>query len=632
MRAGVLERSASFYPEREAARESLADRAWSQGAFWCHRWFRRNLPDPTVFAGAVAAHAARVPIAPLADLVPDLRYRLRRLPLSDDLLAECFALYCVAQGGEPAARVLGAARALVLGGIVELGEVAERRSALAFAAAAMALHGTPVHVLSASPSRAATLAELLQAPFGALGFRVALVTQDGATRAREDARARLVLCGTLRDIGLDYLRDRIALGRRPRTVLGTLDRVAGDAPSGHKLLLLGMQCALVEDADEVMLDDSRVPVTVATQAEQPGERLACEQALEFARTLQEAEDFTNDSLGARLTSSASQRLEALTRALGGAWALRQQREELVTLALHALHLLQRDRDYRVSRGQVVFPPRSPEEGEADPAEELLQRLVEVKEGCRLSGRRVVLAQMTAPRVLGRYLHLAGTCADARRLEPEFWGLYRLKAVRAGVYPTPMAWQGRLLTTRVRQREVLLEQVRSGATQGSVVVAARSLREAQAVFDACNRAGTQALLVRGEGTPEEQQAIDRLDEPGAVLVTVYPAERNVARAQGSGIPLRLIVAELHDAERHIVRIARAYGADSCEMLLSLEDDAIKARLSARALAAAARSPDQAKRFILRALRSAEQAAAQARSDAASMDRSLDDLLAFSGQRE
>ena len=97
-------------------------------------------------------------------------------------------------------------------------------------------------------------------------------------------------------------------------------------------------------------------------------------------------------------------------------------------------------------------------------------------------------------------------------------------------------------------------------------------------------------------------------------------------------MHLIVADLHEAERQIVRIGRAYGANSCEMLLSLEDDAMKARLGARALAAAARSPHRAKRFVLRALRSAERATARARGDAVSMDSSLDDLLAFSGQRE
>jgi preprotein translocase subunit SecA len=266
-----------------------------------HSLLRRRIDDPAPFAATVTARAARIPELPLPELVPELRDRLRRAPLSDDLLAECFGLYCVARGDAPPARVLGAARALMHGRIIELADREERRSAIALAAAAMALHGTPVHLLAASVARANALAQAIQAPFAALGFRVARVTPGG----RQDACSRLVLCGTLRDIGLDYLRDRIALDRGP-----------GSAPGGPGLSLLGMQCALVEDSDEVMLDDADAPLMVATRADRPGEQL-------------------------------------------------------------------------------------------------------------------LRVQITVRGVLGRYLHLAGMCGDARGIESQFWRLYRLKTVRAG---------------------------------------------------------------------------------------------------------------------------------------------------------------------------------------------------------
>jgi len=636
-----LRNAAGFYPEREDARESFADRAWSQGVFWVHRALYRRMADPAAFAAAVEAHAAQVPDVPLAELVPELRYRLRRAPLSDDLLAQCFGMCSVALGAAPPPRVLGAARALMLGGVVELAERDERRNALALAAAAMALHGTPVHLLAASAPRAEALAQAIEAPFATLGFRVTRVTQGGGAGERQDGCSRLVLCGTLRDIGLDYLRDRIALGGRPRAVLGTLDRLSGDAAAGRKLLLLGMQCALVEDAEEVMLDDSRAPLTVATEADQPGERLVFEQALELARALRERDDFSIGPQRTRLTAQASQRIARLTQALGGAWALRERREELIALALDALHVVRRDRDYEVVRGRVVFPPRPVEQdAEPDPADELLRKLVEVKEGCRLTGRRVVLAQVTVPRVLGRYLHLAGVCTDARRLDGEFWRLYRLKTVRASPPPGPIGWDARLFATAPGKRDALLEEIRKHAALGSVVVAARSPVEARAISDACVQAGIDAELVRGAGDAAEQQSVAHLERRGTVLVTTYPAERMVARSIEAAFPLHLIVAELHDAERHLAQIARAYAATSCAVLLSLEDVALKARLGERAVAASARVAGargevpvyHARRCVLRALRNAERATALARQDALSMERNLDDLLAFSGRRE
>jgi len=165
-------------------------------------------------------------------------------------------------------------------------------------------------------------------------------------------------------------------------------------------------------------------------------------------------------------------------------------------------------------------------------------------------------------------------------------------------------------------------------------------EARAISDACVQAGIDAELVRGAGDAAEQQSVAHLERRGTVLVTTYPAERMVARSIEAAFPLHLIVAELHDAERHLAQIARAYAATSCAVLLSLEDVALKARLGERAVAASARVAGargevpvyHARRCVLRALRNAERATALARQDALSMERNLDDLLAFSGRRE
>lgn len=644
MNAGDI--PAGFYPERDTAPESVGDRAWSSAVFWVHQRFHRRIADPARLAGEVARHAGEARDGPLDARVPNLRFRLRRAPLSGDLLAECFGLYCAAlrRGDAPAATpspaVLGAARILVDGGIVELAAIDDRHGALALAAAAMALRGTPVHLLTASEPRACVLAEVLRTPFAALGIGVGLVTAATAGRARYAAYCNLVVCGVSREIGVDYLRDRITLGGRPRQILGTLDRLSGDAPADQKPFLPGMRCALVEEADQVMLDDSRVPLAVSTEADPSSERLTYEQALELARVLREPADFSPGPERTELTPEGSRRLAQLTQALGGVWAGREGREELIALALDALHFAQRDRDYRVLQGRVVFPPRPAEEGEEpDAAQQLLQKLVEVKEGCRLSGRRVVLAQISVPRVLGRYLHLAGICGDARGLEHEFWRLYRMKTTRADDYPQALRWRARLFATAAEKRSALMACVRSPGG-GAVVIALRSPAEAQALLDAFAAAGIKAGLVRGTGDAAEKQAVADLDTPGAAIVTLYPAERTVIRAAVNAVPPHLIVAELHDAGRHITHIARAYGAASCEILVSLEDEALKVHLGPRAMAAAARAaepggealPDRARRWVSRALRNAERAVTLIRRDAESVERHLDDLLAFSGQRE
>ncbi len=635
---------AGFYPEREAASESVWDRTWSAGVFWTQQLLRRRLPDPARFAHAVARCTASVDAATFDALIPGLRYRLRSTPRSDELLAECFGLYCAALqrsgGATPRPEALGAARVLAEGGIVELAGMAERQCALALASAAMALRGTPVHLLTAGEPRARSLAEVMRAPLAALGIGVGVVTQGMDGRARNGVHANLVVCGALREIGIDYLRDRMSLGGRPRRVLGRLDRLSGDTSADRHLLLPGMHCALIDDADQLMLDDSRAPLAISTEADQSGERLIYEQALELARVLRETADFTIGAERTELTLECSQRLAQLTQALGGVWAARERREEMIALALDALHVAQRDRDYRVMHGRVVFPPQPAATAEEPSAErQLLQKLVEVKEGCRLSGRRVVLAQISVPRLLGRYVHLAGVCGDARGLEREFWRGYRLHTTQAAPYPPPVPWTARLFASAQAKQEALIECTRSSDGR-AVVIALRSPAEAQALLDTLQQSAGKVGVAGGTGNAAEQQAVADLDKPGAVLVSLYPAERNVVRAHAGATSVSLLVGELHDGERHVAHIARAYGATACEVLLSLEDEDLKKFLGPRAVAAAGRAmgpsgeapPEVALRYARRALRNAARAAAAARRDALAAEQSLDDLLAFSGQRE
>ncbi|TAK46507.1 MAG: hypothetical protein EPO27_07770 [Betaproteobacteria bacterium] len=636
---------AGFYPERDATPESVWDRAWSAGEFWIRQLFRRRVPQAAPFAHAVARCTANVDAANLDAQIPGLRFRLRRTPRSGALLAECFGLYCAALRGSgsatstPSPEVLGAARILMQGGVAEIAGMSERRCALALAAAAMALRGTPVHLLSSSEARARGLSEVMREPMAALGIGVGVVTQGMDARARGAAYANLVVCGALREIGIDYLRDRMSLGGRPRRVLGRLDRLSGDT-AADRHVLSGMHCALVDDADRLMLDDSRVPLAISTETDQSGERLLYEQALELARVLRETVDFTIGVERTELTPECSRRLAQLTQALGGVWAARERREELIALALDALHVAQRDRDYRVIQGRVQFPPEPAGTAEEPSVERLLlQKLVEVKEGCRLSGRRVVLAQISVPRVLGRYLHLAGVCGDARGLEREFWRSYRLHTAQAAPYPPPVPWTARLFAGAKARQEALIECVRSGDRR-AIVIGLRSPAEAHALLEAFAQSAIQAGVASGAGSAAEQQAVAGLDTPGAVLVSIYPAERNVLHARASAIPVSLLVAELHDGERHVAHIARAYGATACEVLLSLEDEDVKKFLGPRAVAAAGRAmgssaeapPGVALRCARRALTSAARAAAAARRDALMAERSLDDLLAFSGQRE
>ena len=314
----------------------------------------------------------------------------------------------------------------------------------------------------------------------------------------------------------------------------------------------GLHCALVDDADIVMLDDALAPAAIATEVDQSRERLLYEQALELARALKRDADFTVDQDGIRLTEPAARLLERLVTPLGGIWSARQRREELVGLALEALHLLERGVHYQVANGRVQFPERRKDGEDAADADQEVQKLVEVKEGCRLGARRELLARLPMPRFFARYRHLGGACADARALESEFWELYSLKTWLAGERLSAPPPALRVFASGEARNAALVELLRAHAAAGrAVVLATRSAREAQAL----------------QGMLQEAQV------GGDVKLAVLPAVQSLpAQRQAS-----LVVAGLPDCRRHIELARRACGAGSAELLFALDEEAVAPRL-------------------------------------------------------
>lgn len=640
------------YAEREPPRASALDRALAEFGYAVHRALRRELPGGAALAAAVAGRAQRARGAPLEAQARELRYRLRRDGLEGEELADCLALYAAAlpQGqASPGAAACAAAAALVRGRIVDIAAPTDRWHALAMAATAFALCGVPVHLLAASEARARAAAEVLRPALETLGSAAVYLDPGMSAEQRRVAYGAPVVCATQRQIGFDYLRDRVRLGRRLRPMQGRIEWLSGGTGTGVPLLLAGLHCALVEDADLVLLDDARAPMVVGADTPAGGERLPYEQALELAKALEAQADYAIGEQGAQLSAHGAERLAQLCGVLGGLWAAPKRREELVALALTALHAMERGRDYQVQQGALRLAPG--DGGEELAPSEALQRLLEVKEGLAFGGRREVLARLSVPRFFGRYLRLAGVCADARGVEREFWSLYALRAARAGEPLVRRACMPRVYLATEKKRRALVAAVREHAGRGeAVVVSLRTPEEAEAVAEALGEAGvpftvaqTAAAAPRREAPAAAAQAGRKPDAaalagPGSVVLSLHPAQRDAGTPMG-GVPVHLAVAELHEAARHVEQIARAWGASSCEQFLALEDEVV-AKLTGGPARVARGGADRqgllpaalARRVAARAQAAAEGAAARARREAMARDRALEDLLAFSGAPE
>jgi preprotein translocase subunit SecA len=243
---------------------------------------------------------------------------------------------------------------------------------------------------------------------------------------------------------------------------------------------------------------------------------------------------------------------------------------------------------------------------------MLQMLLEVKEGCRTSARREVVARISVPAFLGRYLHLAGVCADARGLETELWTLYGLKTALAGTRAPAPVLAVRVFAITAQKNAAVFDELRAQAGRGWVI-AVRTPAGAKAAEGLVADAGIESAAIARYGAPP---------------VRPRPA------------PASVLVLELHDARRHLAQLCALHGASACKVFLALDEEAMvtalgagRAQRLARFAAAGGELPPRLSRVAARlAQRGAERAQAALRQEIASRDQYLRDLLAFSGEGE
>ncbi len=119
-------------------------------------------------------------------------------------------------------------------------------------------------------------------------------------------------------------------------------------------MLRGLDFAIVDEADSVLIDEARTPLIISETAADAGTEQTCIEALDLVASLHEGSDYTIDRSERRIdmTPSGRIRVEELSASLGAHWGSTLVRSELVVKALTARVLFERDVHYLVRDGKV----------------------------------------------------------------------------------------------------------------------------------------------------------------------------------------------------------------------------------------------------------------------------------------
>jgi len=642
----------TLYPERDEPREGKLDRLLTALHYF------------TGSAGAGGASLGRIVEATNASAVgmeslsnaelrsraAALRSRLKLQGYSDAaLVGEAFALV-----REAASRTIGLRHfdvqliggwSLLNGMIAEM-ETGEGKTLTAtLAAATAALSGRAVHVITVNDYLAERDTEWMRPIYEALGLSVGCIKGGMDPDSRRTAYNRDVTYCSNKEIAFDYLRDRMVLGGRPRPIALRLEALSGTAPR-DKLLLRGLQFAIVDEADSVLVDEARTPLILSAAADHSQDEAVHRQALDLAQQLSAA-DYEIGDHGVDLTASGGERLARLGESLTGIWTGPRRREQLVRQALTALHVFKRDQHYLLRDGKVVIvdeftgrlmPDRSWEQG--------LHQLIEIKEGCEVTGRRETLARISYQRFFRRYVHLSGMTGTASEVAGELWAVYRRrvvkipthKPVRRVRYPNQVYGQAE---TKWQAIVASIEQHRRVGRP--VLVGTRSVKASEHLASLLDKAGLPYRLLNARQDRDEAEIIARAGEPGCITVATNMAGRGtdikLAPGVAEGGGLHVIATELHDSgriDRQLFgRGGRQGDSGSCEAILAVEDDLVESffPLAAGRLSGRGAVPERLGSLVFRVAQwRAERTHSRTRRDLLELDDYLGDVLAFAGRGE
>jgi preprotein translocase subunit SecA len=407
------------------------------------------------------------------------------------------------------------------------------------AAAAFALVGRHVHVMTANTYLASRDAEWMEPLYSMLGLEVSALGDSDDVMARKGRYRADVVYGTAAQFGFDYLNDN-----RVSVVEAVVQHTR--------------DVALVDEADALLLDDARTPLILSAPHVLPGEVELVERAAKWASTL--SQDDVEVEFAERRVSLTELSIVSAEQFFGVSDLFDHPALAAVAIAAAtAEFVFCRDVDYVVSdEGAVVLVDQST--GRLQPDRRWragLHEAVEAKEGVAVNAPLPTVAMVTVPSFLALYGHVSAMTGTAVRDAAEFESRYSLTVCSV---PTHVP------SRRVDAEDLLFEDRSSKLAQlvvdvvafhragRPVLVGAPTIADAHDFSEALSVEGVPHQVLSAHDPDAESSIVAAAGRPGSVVVATNMAGRGVDIVLGGDLAAELAAVDLSEAD--VVRVEHA----------------------------------------------------------------------------
>jgi preprotein translocase subunit SecA len=461
--------------------------------------------------------------AALSAKTNEFRERLANGETLNDILPEAFAVV-----RETSERTLGMRPfdVQVMGGIaLHEGKIAEMKTGEGKTLAATmpvylnALSGKGVHIVTVNDYLAKRDANWMGAIYEFLGLEVGLIQESMGFEERKVAYASDLTYGTNAQFGFDYLRDNIAT-------------------STDQLVQRGLNFAIVDEVDSILIDEARTPLIISGMPES-----AADVYYRFAAIvprLREGEDYEVDEKKRQVAPTESG-VEKVERALGVENLYDDVNTNLVNhlnQALRAHTLFHKDVEYIVRDGQVfivdeftgrVLEGRRYSEG--------LHQAIEAKEGVAIREENQTVATITIQNYFRQYDKLSGMTGTAATEADEFMHIYKMEVVSIPTHK-PMIRDDKddlVYKSKKGKYNAVVEDIVERHQRGQpVLVGTVSVEVSEHLSGMLKRGGIKHNVLNAKHHEREAEIIAEAGKKGAVTIATNMAGRGTdIKLGGSG---------------------------------------------------------------------------------------------------
>lgn len=533
-----------------------------------------------------------------------LGYQARSGRPLDDLLVEAYALVREASG-----RAIGMRHydVQLLGGIslhrgsiavMQTGEGKTLTATLPLYLAALV--GRGAHLATANDYLAARDAELMQPVYNALGMSVGVVQAETARPERQQAYAADITYSTAKEIGFDFLRDRLQRRRQEMTQGGFVSSFFNESISENAVrpVQRGFEFMLVDEADSIMIDEARTPLIVSSM---PDEVAKASIAL-YSWCSEVCDQFENGEHYDVIPKTKQVNLTA-----DGRRKIRKmQQPELLSktpvldiydhmeqaIFVNANYI--RDRHYIVRDGEVIIVDEfTGRLSEGRKWRSGLHQAIEAREQLEISVETGEAARVTIQDLMLKYSRLAGMTGTVGNSSTELKKIYETPVVHVPTNKPPRReqWNDQVFPTDQLKWAAIVDEIGEVHKTGRpVLIGTRSIDKSEQLSQMLQSQGISHEVLNARHLEREANIVSQAGQIERVTVATNMAGRGTdIRVDQAALDLgglHVICTELHESARIdrqlIGRCGRQGDPGSFRQFMSLEDDVLKVGLGQKSV--------------------------------------------------